>query len=251
MKQGTQGEPDHLSVTFTRSLLTLAALSAVTLAGASPAMAATTHGKPAPKHSPTHVGKKTTKKAAKRKPTAKPTSVPTVSAPARVTEAVLSPYEARLLTDVNGARAAAGVAALRAVPGLTDVARRWTLQLVHDDQLSHNPDLVKDLTASGAQAWHAIEENVGMASGTDADDVFGAYMASPLHKANILNPKVRWIGIGAVDATDSYGSVTWDTLDFSDSYDPSYGASRTGTVTGLLDATGVSGLAASWGVRLS
>jgi uncharacterized protein YkwD len=240
-------------MTFTRRLVTIVALCVVCASGTAPAVAATSHHKPSAKHKALKhkVTKHSAKKAGKQNVVRKLPQVPTVGASAAIGDATLSAYEARLLTDVNGARADAGLAAVRAAPGLTDVARRWALQLAHADALSHNPGLVRDLSSAGAESWRALAENVGMAGGSDADDVFAAYMASAPHKANILGAQSRWIGIGAVESADAGGAVTWNTLDFSDSYDGAYGSTRTTVVSGLQDDIGLSDLAAIWKTALS
>lgn len=96
---------------------------------------------------------------------------------------------------VNAARAQAGLPAL----GLTDEANRvatdWAFRMAGDAQLKHNPDLSRQL-----QGWSLIAENVGV--GADADQLQGAFMASPGHRANILRPEVGVVGLGAVRSQD-------------------------------------------------
>ncbi|WP_432542662.1 CAP domain-containing protein [Kineococcus sp. SYSU DK002] len=96
---------------------------------------------------------------------------------------------------VNAARAQAGLPAL----GLTDEANRvatdWAFRMAGDAQLKHNPDLSRQL-----QGWSLVAENVGV--GADADQLQGAFMASPGHRANILRPEVSVVGLGAVRSQD-------------------------------------------------
>ncbi|WP_432510048.1 CAP domain-containing protein [Kineococcus sp. SYSU DK001] len=96
---------------------------------------------------------------------------------------------------VNAARTQAGLPAL----GLTDEANRvatdWAFRMAGDAQLKHNPDLSRQL-----QGWSLIAENVGV--GADADQLQGAFMASPGHRANILRPEVGVVGLGAVRSQD-------------------------------------------------
>jgi len=146
--------------------------------------------------------------------------------------ALLNPYESDLLSRTNGARAAAGQPALVAQPGLTDLARNWARTMGSSSVLGHNPDLGQNLTASGAAAWTAAAENVGVGGSSSA--VFSAYMASAPHKANILRAGVTNVGIGTIRTGD--GRV-WDVMVFSNAYDPpSYGASRTSPAP--IDADG-------------
>ena len=132
-----------------------------------------------------------------------------------------------MLKDINKARAANGLGPLTAAPGYTDVARRWTLQLAEDAALSHNPDVVTQLQGSGGGSWTWIGENVGDGPASSESALFTAYMKSPHHRDNILNPNAHYVGIGAI-AIDNGGEQTvYNTCDFVDSYSPSYGADRT------------------------
>jgi hypothetical protein len=96
---------------------------------------------------------------------------------------------------VNAARTQAGLPAL----GLTDEANRiatdWAFRMADDAQLKHNPDLSRQL-----QGWSLVAENVGV--GADSDQLQGAFMASPGHRANILRPEVSVMGLGAVRSED-------------------------------------------------
>ncbi len=137
-------------------------------------------------------------------------------------------YESALLSYVNAARSRAGRPALTMVPGTNDVARRWSLAMASSKVLSHNPKLVSNIAAAGSAAWHAMAENVGYGSGCDPKQLFNAYMASPAHKANILNPAMRYVGMGVhLRPTSGWPcGVAWNTMDFVDSYSRTYGASR-------------------------
>ena len=96
---------------------------------------------------------------------------------------------------VNAARAQAGLPLL----GLTDEANRvatdWAFRMAGDAQLKHNPDLSAQL-----HGWSLVAENVGV--GADSDQLQGAFMASPGHRANILRPEVSVVGLGAVRSQD-------------------------------------------------
>ncbi|HVU74118.1 MAG TPA: CAP domain-containing protein [Mycobacteriales bacterium] len=165
-----------------------------------------------------------TKKKATKKVAAKPA------------KAVLTPYEARLLVLTNQARVANGLRPLVAEPGPTDVARRWSVVLAKQDGLSHNPAIESNLEHAGSPNWTALAENVGMGPAGDADTIFTAYMNSPHHRANILDPAMRYIGIGAVSVnTPDYGPMTFNTMDFTNSYNPKYGADKTHPLAMVVD----------------
>lgn len=134
----------------------------------------------------------------------------------------LNSYEATLIADINSSRAAHGLRGLVVVAGATDVARRWSWHLATVQVLSHNPSLVTDLEHAGSNAWMMISENVGTASATDPGSLFTAYMNSAPHRANILDPGARYVGVGVVQ----HGSMAWNTLDFTDAYSSTYGLTR-------------------------
>ena len=193
----------------------LAGAFAVGPAAATTTTTATTSTTSTTKTTTHHAAKKTMKKPAK---------------------AVLTSYEARLLVLTNQARVANGLHPLTAEPGSTDVARRWTAVLATQDALSHNPDVATNLEHAGSPNWTMLAENVGMGPAGDADTIFTAYMNSPHHRANILDPAMRYIGIGALTVnTPDNGPMTFDTMDFTNSYTSKYGASHTHPVTTLVN----------------
>ncbi|HET7311370.1 MAG TPA: CAP domain-containing protein [Mycobacteriales bacterium] len=134
----------------------------------------------------------------------------------------LNGYEAALAAKINNVRRSAGLRALVVVPGATDVARRWAWHLAAAQALSHNPDLVSALEHAGSGAWTEIAENVGEASSTDPSSLFNAYMASPPHRANILDSQARYLGVGVVERA----GMAWNTLDFTNAYSTRYGRTR-------------------------
>jgi uncharacterized protein YkwD len=134
----------------------------------------------------------------------------------------LNGYEAALAMKINNVRRANGLRALVVVPGATDVARRWAWRLAGVQALSHNPNLVSAIAHAGSSAWTEIAENVGEGSASDPTSLFNAYMASPPHKANILDPQARYLGVGVVERN----GLAWNTLDFTNAYSTHYGRTR-------------------------
>jgi uncharacterized protein YkwD len=143
------------------------------------------------------------------------------------TYVTLSPFDARLLADINHARAAHGIRKLSVVAGTTDIAHGWSCKLASLRYLEHNPYLASQLDTHGSYYWTAYGENVGVIprSGT-ADQLFHAYMNSAPHRANILDPDYKYIGV----FTKRTSAFRWNTLDFvgrtSTSYNYGYGATR-------------------------
>jgi uncharacterized protein YkwD len=147
----------------------------------------------------------------------------TADAAASTVNAVrLNGYEAAIVSALNSTRVAHHLRALVVVPGATDVARRWSWQLAGKQALSHNPSLVSAIQHAGSAAWTMIAENVGMAPSDDPSMLFTAYMNSPPHRANILDPSARFLGVGVVERS----GAAWNTLDFTNAYTSSYGMTR-------------------------
>ena len=114
-----------------------------------------------------------------------------------------------LATATNTARVSAGLAPLTINAQLSAVAQAWANKLAAAGALSHNPGLRTQVTD-----WTVLGENVGMAG--DVPTVQNAFMHSPEHKANILDPRYTQMGVGS--ATSIYPScgcaVLWVVVDF-------------------------------------
>ena len=96
---------------------------------------------------------------------------------------------------VNSARAQAGLPALGLTEEANRVATDWAFRMAGEANLHHNPDLSVQM-----RGWSLVAENVGV--GADSDQLQGAFMASPGHRANILRPEVSVVGLGAVRSGD-------------------------------------------------
>jgi hypothetical protein len=122
--------------------------------------------------------------------------------------ALASPAGA-LATATNTARVSAGLPALTENAQLDAVAQAWANKLAAAGTLSHNPAVRTQVTS-----WTVLGENVGMAG--DVPTVQAAFMHSPEHKANILDPRFTQMGVGS--ATSIYPScgcaVIWVVVDF-------------------------------------
>lgn len=162
---------------------------------------------------------------------------------------LLNAFEARLAADINSARHSAGLPALAVAGGTTEVARAWAGQMAAANAISHNPSLVASLQSHGSPNWTFIAENVGVGPASNADDLFQAYMNSSEHRANILSPQSRYLGVGAVAGRNG---TEFNTLDFVDSYAGALAAvSAPSTPRAVYAISPVSGLSkyatSSWG----
>jgi uncharacterized membrane protein YgcG len=100
------------------------------------------------------------------------------------------------LGRINATRAAAGSAPLVLDSELSGLAQAWAQQLADWQRLQHASDLSVGVT----QPWKKLGENVGRGGGTAA--IYPAFVASPTHYANIVDPSFTRIGIGVVYGSD-------------------------------------------------
>lgn len=108
--------------------------------------------------------------------------------------------EQRMLELINSARAAAGLNALKLSPNLNRAAAWKSADggsnglgggFSHTDSLGRGPIPRAQDCGYGSQA----AENIAYGS-TSAETIFGMWMGSPGHKANILTTSYKVIGIG-------------------------------------------------------
>jgi len=117
-----------------------------------------------------------------------------------------------LFDAVNYDRKSENVPPLKWDAELAAAARAHVHQLVEHDRLSHQfpgePDMKERARTAGAH-FSALAENV--AEAPSIDELHIAWMKSPPHRANILNPKLTAIGI----AVDKRGEQYFGVQDFS------------------------------------
>ncbi len=124
--------------------------------------------------------------------------------PVSVVPAQASTLEAAMTADINAARAAHGLPALRVAADLVRVARSHSAAMAGARMLYHTPNLTAAICC-----WLAVGENVG--EGGSVAAVNAAFLASAPHRANILNSRYTQVGVGIV--VDSAGTL-WVTEDF-------------------------------------
>jgi uncharacterized protein YkwD len=98
--------------------------------------------------------------------------------------------EARLVASINAARADHGLRPLKMREGLTRYARGHSAAMSRQGQLFHTSDFTV------LCCWSAIAENVAVNFGVKR--VHRSLMASAPHRANILHPAMRAVGVGVV-----------------------------------------------------
>ena len=112
--------------------------------------------------------------------------------------------ESTFVTKINALRASKGIGPLSVDVRLQTIARSWSSQMAGANTLSHNPSY----TAQAPSTWTKLGENVGY--GPSVDAVATAFVNSPAHYANLVDPAFNAVGIGVVWS----GSNLWVTEDF-------------------------------------
>lgn len=115
--------------------------------------------------------------------------------------------EARFVTLINELRVSRGLAPLEVHPQLVGPTRDWAATMAGDGILAHAPDLSVGVTAN----WNKLGENVGVGPQDQLQLLFDAFVASPGHLQNLVDPQFRYIGIGVV--YDQQGQM-WTTHRF-------------------------------------
>ena len=114
----------------------------------------------------------------------------------------------------NQVRAQKGLPALTVHTGLISVAQGWSNHMAAAGTISHNPNLA----AQAPSNWAKLGENVGM--GGSVSSVQQAFINSPHHYTNIVNPDFREVGV----AVTWSGSTLFVTLDFMQTFQDASGA---------------------------
>jgi uncharacterized protein YkwD len=152
---------------------------------------------------------------------------PGASAAPRVPAASLSSLESSVLVDINAFRAQHHLSRLRLNTALTRAARAHSGQMAAVGYFAH-------ASADGSAFWQRIQAFYGSsrwqywsvgenllwsAPDVDAGNALKLWLASPEHRANLMSPKWREIGVSAVHAAHAPGTyagrdVTIVTTDF-------------------------------------
>ena len=126
--------------------------------------------------------------------------------------------ELALLQAMNDARHAHGLAALRIDARLQRTARSHSSAMLRTGSFSHGA-FVTRIRRAGVRA-RRIGENLAWAVGSlaEAHTVVNAWLASPEHRANLLRPGYRTVGVGACSGSfEGHAGATVITTDFAGS----------------------------------
>jgi uncharacterized protein YkwD len=127
-----------------------------------------------------------------------------------------TPQQMRAAVDclINQQRASRGLPALHEQVQLERSAQKWNDWMIANNQFTHGADFSTRITAVGYD-WMTAGENIASGFSTP-NDVVTAWMASPDHCHNILDPQFYNVGTGVTASPVSSvasGPSTW-TQDF-------------------------------------
>lgn len=128
--------------------------------------------------------------------------------------------EGTIVSKINSARGAVGLAPVDTYWDLTDDARAHSARMSDRGKIYHNSAL-----GGVTGVWAKLGENVGM--GVDLGSLHNAFMSSPGHRANILGD-YNYIGVG-VEADG--GGALWVTVVFMKAAEGLNGGTTTTTTT--------------------
>lgn len=139
----------------------------------------------------------------------------------------LSALEGGVLQQLNEIRAQHGLVALKINAALTDSADQHSREMATDGYFAHNSvdgtvfwkRIQKWYAGTGHGFWSVGENLLWSSPDVDAPDALQLWMNSPEHRANILDPSWREIGISALHVAAAPGTyhglpVTIITTDF-------------------------------------
>jgi len=114
------------------------------------------------------------------------------------------PKDAKTFLDrTNSLRSSYGIRALNEHDTLTKKAEEWAQHMAATGRLEHST-----LSAGlGSLNWRSLGENVGYSSPTSdtLKTIHNMFVQSPPHKANLVNSKFNYMGVGV--AKDSRGRI--------------------------------------------
>ena len=99
--------------------------------------------------------------------------------------------EATFVAKINALRASKGLRALQVDPVLVNKARLWSAGMADAGKIWHST-----LSDGVTEDWKKLGENVGM--GGSVDGLHDAFVASPHHYENLVDPAFEYVGIGVV-----------------------------------------------------
>jgi hypothetical protein len=114
------------------------------------------------------------------------------------------------VAQINSLRATRGVAPLQIYSELSGVAQSWADNMAAAGGISHNGALASQVSAP----WVKLGENVGV--GPDVDSLMRAFINSPAHLRNLIDPDFNYIGVGVTLGANGEIYTTHDFMSMPD-----------------------------------
>ncbi len=135
------------------------------------------------------------------------------SARPRSSAAPEAQLQGALLVQINGFRAAHGLARLRVSSALSSVADGHSAQMARLGYFSHDSAngqsfssrIARVYSPRGYRSWSVGENLVWGGPDIGAARAFRLWLSSPPHRANLLNARWREVGLGAVHSSSAPG----------------------------------------------
>jgi uncharacterized protein YkwD len=102
----------------------------------------------------------------------------------------------QFVAAINQLRASKGLGTLSVDGNLSSIAQNWAVNMGSQDTIFHRSNLADGVTID----WTRLGENVGM--GPTVSDLMNAFINSPHHYENLVDPRFTRIGVGTVRTPD-------------------------------------------------
>ena len=127
--------------------------------------------------------------------------------------APVAQLQSALLDQINAFRIAHGLVRLKISPALSNVADGHSTQMARLGFFSHNSAngqsfsqrIAQTYSPRGYRSWTVGENLVWGGPDIAAARAFKLWLSSPPHRANLMNPRWRQVGLGAVHSTSAPG----------------------------------------------
>jgi uncharacterized protein YkwD len=138
-----------------------------------------------------------------------PLLAPAMIADARLEKAPTSndAYAARIFALLNRERSSHGLRPFRRTACATAWAERWSSSMARSQRLRHQSIRPMMKECGGRLA----AENIAYGN-VSADELMKSWMNSRPHRANILNPRLSYVGVGAARGSDGHWYAAQDFL---------------------------------------
>jgi uncharacterized protein YkwD len=142
-------------------------------------------------------------------------AVPAALAAPSMSGAIAS-LEAGVLQQLNAVRAGHGLTPLRSNSRLAAAASQHSREMADDGYFEHNSfdgtsfsaRIAKWYPMANYTSWIVGENLLWSSPSVDPSRAIAMWMKSPPHRANILDPRWREIGVGAVYSASARGAFT-------------------------------------------